>query len=51
MESTTGVGILAFSSSKSPVCVEGEVRDLGNDDYEVSIVAGKRYCVSYCPKK
>ncbi|NOU62842.1 Bacterial alpha-L-rhamnosidase [Paenibacillus sp. LMG 31461] len=47
VESTSGTGILTFSSSESPVCNEGEIREVGNCSYEVTIEAGKKYRVSY----
>ncbi|CAN7667290.1 alpha-rhamnosidase [Paenibacillus sp. LjRoot153] len=51
VESTTGTGVLTFSSAESPVCNEGEVRDVGNGSYEVIIEAGNIYRVSYQPMK
>lgn len=47
VESTTGTVVLAFSSSESSVCNEGEVRYFGNGSYEVTIEAGVKYRVSY----
>ncbi|MFD0670932.1 amylo-alpha-1,6-glucosidase [Cohnella sp. GCM10027633] len=46
---TTGTGVLAFASSELPACAEGEVRNVGDGRYELTIEAGRHYRVSYRP--
>ncbi|OXM14778.1 family 78 glycoside hydrolase catalytic domain [Paenibacillus herberti] len=47
VESTSGTGILTFTSEEPPACSEGEVRNIGGSSYEVTIEAGKKYRVDY----
>jgi len=42
-----GNGVLRFRSRSMPVCKEGVVRQVGKNEYEVSLEGGKEYTVGY----
>ncbi len=50
VKSTEGTGTLHFISTTKPVCAQGEVKALSNNQYEVTIAAGKEYLVTYQAK-
>ncbi len=43
----TGVGTLRFKSKKQPSGNDGNISKINNDTYELKIVPGKKYVVSY----
>ncbi|MBB3113730.1 hypothetical protein FHS18_005843 [Paenibacillus phyllosphaerae] len=47
VETTSGSGVLSFSSKNRPECADGEIRHIEGIDYELAIEAGKRYSITY----
>ena len=47
VKSPTGQGVLRFSSRTRPVCREGVVNGLGNNQYTMIIEKNKEYVISY----
>lgn len=47
IKSSTGTGVLKFSSKSAPTSAEGKIKNLGNNKYEVSIEKGKWYVINY----
>lgn len=42
-----GIGTLKFKSKSKPVCVDGNITEKGNGNYELIVEKGKGYTVSY----
>ncbi|MGF7032315.1 hypothetical protein J2T17_003238 [Paenibacillus mucilaginosus] len=47
VESTYGQGVLIINSTVSPECSQAEVRQIGQNRYELIIEAGSRYTIAY----
>lgn len=47
VQGATGTGTLHFRSKAKPVCKEGDIKALENNQYELTIEANKQYAVSY----
>ena len=47
IKSTTGTGTLKFSSKLAPASEQGNIKDVGNGHYELTIEKGKWYVVNY----
>jgi hypothetical protein len=47
VKSESGIGTLRFKSRKKPVCNGSEIKQTGDQQYELTILKGQEYLVHY----